>query len=196
MRLVLATWNLDKIREIRQILKDIEIIPISKFPGAEKVEEMGLTFWENAYLKAKYAFELTGLPSAADDTGLVVDYLHGFPGVFSSRFAGENATYTENRKKLLRLLKGVPMSKRRASFVCVVAFVDKNNIAFFEGRVDGFIIPEERGSGTFGYDPVFLYPPYGRTFAEIPVELKNRVSHRFKAFKQLKEFLHARSVSG
>jgi len=196
LRLVLASGNPDKVREIKEILRDIEVLPLSSFVDEFEIEESGLTFRENAYIKVQKAFELTGLPSLADDTGLVVHGLHGMPGVFSSRFAGENAGYEANRRKLLEALRGMPLSARRAYFICVVAFMEKpGEVRFFEGKVEGFITKEPRGDGGFGYDPIFLYPPLGRTFAELSLREKNRVSHRYRALSRFREYLNESGLS-
>ena len=196
MRLVLASGNPDKVREIKEILADIEVLPLSSFVDKIEIEESGLTFRENAYIKARTAFELTGLPSLADDTGLVVYGLHGMPGVFSSRFAGENAGYEENRRKLLEALRGLPHSARRAYFICVIAFIEKpGEVKFFEGKVEGFITEKPRGQGGFGYDPLFLYPPLGRTFAELSLREKNRVSHRYRALSKFRGYLNESGIS-
>ena len=120
----------------------------------------------------------------------MVPALFGMPGVFSARFAGAKASYADNRRKLLRLMEGV--ADRRAAFVSVVVYVDGEREALFEGRVDGWIAREERGTGGFGYDPVFVYPPWGLSFAEIPLEWKNRISHRRKAWEQVRAFLAGR----
>ena len=196
MRLVLASGNPDKVREIKEILADIEVLPLSSLVDKIEIEESGLTFRENAYIKARTAFELTGLPSLADDTGLVVYGLHGMPGVFSSRFAGENAGYEENRRKLLEALRGLPHSARRAYFICVIAFIEKpGGVKFFEGKVEGFITEKPRGQGGFGYDPLFLYPPLGRTFAELSLREKNRVSHRYRALSKFTGYLNESGIS-
>ncbi len=196
MRLVLASGNPDKVREIKEILADIEVLPLSSLVDKIEIEESGLTFRENAYIKARTAFELTGLPSLADDTGLVVYGLHGMPGVFSSRFAGENAGYEENRRKLLEALRGLPHSARRAYFICVIAFIEKpGEVKFFEGKVEGFITEKPRGQGGFGYDPLFLYPPLGRTFAELSLREKNRVSHRYRALSKFRGYLNESGIS-
>jgi len=196
LRLVLASGNPDKVREIKEILADIEVLPLSSLVDKIEIEESGLTFRENAYIKARTAFELTGLPSLADDTGLVVYGLHGMPGVFSSRFAGENAGYEENRRKLLEALRGLPHSARRAYFICVIAFIEKpGEVKFFEGKVEGFITEKPRGQGGFGYDPLFLYPPLGRTFAELSLREKNRVSHRYRALSKFRGYLNESGIS-
>ena len=139
--------------------------------------------------KACTAFQETGLPSLADDSGLEVDFLKGAPGVFSSRFAGEHATYDENNEKLLRLLEGVPDAKRIARFRCVVAYVDDRQEHCVEGVSEGIILEARRGGGGFGYDPIFFLPEQGRTFAEMTRDQKNAISHRGRAFRRMGEFL-------
>ncbi len=130
------------------------------------------------------------MTTIAEDTGLCVDALAGMPGVFSSRFAGTGATYRDNRQKLLSLLEGVPFAERRAFFATVACLTaDGRSFAFAEGRVEGFITTEERGHGGFGYDPVFLYPQMGKTFAELPPEVKNAISHRARAFMAARDIL-------
>ena len=164
MKCIIASRNKDKLQEIKRILSplEVEFLSLLDFPDFGEIEEEGITFVENALLKAKSVFKTFGFPTIADDSGLVVDALYGMPGVFSSRFAGEKAAYSDNRKKLLELLKGVPFYKRRAKFVCVAVFIDSYSKFVIEtGEVEGFITQYERGEGGFGYDPVFLYPPLG-----------------------------------
>ncbi len=190
--LIVATTNREKFVEISDYLKldGLKLIPLFELPDAPEIEETGFTFLENATLKAETIYKLYKKPVFADDTGLCVDYLNGMPGVFSARFAGPDATYEQNRKKLMKLLEGVPFNRRRAYFITQIVFYDPDGkMHAIEGRVNGFITEEERGSGIFGYDPVFLYPPMGRTFAELPVRIKNRVSHRGRALSVLKEML-------
>ncbi|RMF69229.1 MAG: RdgB/HAM1 family non-canonical purine NTP pyrophosphatase [Calditrichaeota bacterium] len=146
---------------------------------------------ENAVKKARTLHEFSGLPTIADDTGLEVDYLNGRPGVFSSRYASEHASYEENVRKLLADLEGVPREKRQARFRCVVAFCDESQTRTFEGVCEGEILGRPKGQTGFGYDPVFWVPAYGLTFAEMPVEQKNRISHRGEAFRKLKAFLES-----
>lgn len=190
-KLLIATQNPHKLREIREILDlpHLELLsPVDLGIHLEPVET-GLTFVENALIKARTGYRLSGIPTVADDSGLVTDALHGMPGVFSSRFAGERASDEENRRKLLALLKTLPSPILRAKFVCVVALVDERGTHLFTGEVEGQLVFEERGSGGFGYDPLFLYPPLGRTFAELPMVVKNRYSHRGRAFRALRRFL-------
>lgn len=188
--LLIATKNPDKLREIKRLLEGIkiDIVSLLDFPEIKGANEDGLTLVENSYKKALEAYLATGIPSVADDTGLVVEALQGMPCVFSARFAGANATYKDNRKKLLKLLYGI--TNRRAKFVTVVTFVRSQDEVFhFIGEVEGFITVEERGDQGFGYDSIFLYPQMGLTFAEMPLELKNKLSHRARAFKEFKKFL-------
>jgi XTP/dITP diphosphohydrolase len=184
-RIVLATNNKDKIREIKDILSGLalEILTLGDFPGAPKTEETGRTLEENAILKAEAIYRFTGLPSVADDSGLEVEALHGAPGVLSSRFAGQHCSYADNNRKLLRLMADVPEEKRRAKFVCVVALAkDARHTVTVRGEVDGIITLDERGENGFGYDPVFYVPQLSRTFAQLAFEEKNRISHRARAF--------------
>lgn len=190
--LIVATTNREKFVEISDFLQldGLKLHPLFEFPDYPEIEETGLTFIENALLKARTIYELYGMPVFADDTGLCVDYLHGMPGIYSARFAGPNATYEQNRRKLMEMLRGVPINKRRAYFVTTIVFFDpEGQKHIIEGRVEGFILNEERGEGMFGYDPIFLYPPMGRTFAELPTRVKNRVSHRGKALSVLRDIL-------
>jgi len=192
MKLVLATNNDHKAKEIKQILSDLkaEILTLKDFPAYRIPEEKGKTLEENALLKAKSAFEHTDIVSIADDSGLEVDALGGSPGVMSARFAGPGCTYKDNNVKLLNLMKDVPDAKRGAAFRCVVAIVfDLDKVRIVEGEVRGIITNEERGEGGFGYDPVFYYPPLEKTFAQLKPEEKNKVSHRCVAFRKAQEIL-------
>jgi XTP/dITP diphosphohydrolase len=192
--LLIATSNMGKAKEISEALKDFdfEIKTLKDFPNITPPQETGNTFFENAYLKAKYYAEKTGLLSLADDSGLEVDILNGAPGIYSSRFAGENASDEENNKKLLELLKNVPLEKRKARFVCViVVYHPSGKYIKSEGIWEGLIGFEPRGSYGFGYDPIFLVPEYNykKTAAELPIEEKNKLSHRGKALVKLKDIL-------
>lgn len=190
-KLVLSTGNQDKIVEIKNLLQhlEIEILTLDAFPGAPDVVEDGETLEENAIKKARAIADFTGLPAVADDTGLEVNYLDGAPGVYSSRYSGEHATYADNVNKLLRELMGVPREKRGARFRYVAAFCNQNDCRTIEGKCEGVIGEERRGTGGFGYDPVFYVQEHGRTFAEMDLELKNRISHRAKAFLKLRELI-------
>lgn len=180
---VIATHNKHKFREIRRILRlPWPIKSLDEFP-AYGVRETGKTLEANALLKARAAVRRTGLPSLSDDTGLEVKALNGAPGVYSARYAGYGCSYEDNNRKLLRAMKGLPLSKRGALFRCVVALaLPDGKHRFFEGRCPGRITAEIRGARGFGYDPVFEVKGAGKTFAEMSLGEKNRISHRFKAF--------------
>jgi XTP/dITP diphosphohydrolase len=191
-RIVLASGNPGKVREIRRILGEfgVEIVPQTEL-GVGDADETGSSFVENALIKARHAADLTGLPAIADDSGLVVDALDGRPGVYSARYAGVQASDDDNIEKLLHELRGVPDDKRTAAFHCCAVYVsaDDSTSLVAEGRWQGRILGERRGSGGFGYDPVFFDPQCGRSAAELGPELKNARSHRGKALAALAEML-------
>ncbi|HDD35649.1 MAG TPA: XTP/dITP diphosphatase [Candidatus Desulfofervidus auxilii] len=192
MKLVLATRNKGKIKEIKALMADIpiEILSLSDFKNIPNIPETGKTFLENALNKAKTVASLTGHFALADDSGLCVDYLNGAPGIHSARFAGDNATDEENNKKLLTLLKDVPWEKRNAAFICVIVLCSPEGKYYScEGRCEGIIAFEPKGKHGFGYDPIFFLPVYKKTMAQIPLEIKNRISHRAKALKKMKEII-------
>jgi len=187
-KLVLATSNLGKVEELKELLQplSLEIYSLQDFPGLKLPPETGRTFEENAILKARFVSSLTGLTALGDDSGLEVEALGGAPGVYSSRFAGEGATDTQNNEKLLGLLKGYPEEKRRARFRCVLALcTPEGDIYTGEGTLEGVITEEPRGNHGFGYDPVFLLPEAGKTLAELEPRVKNNLSHRARALKAL-----------
>ena len=190
-KLILATHNLHKQKEMNSILSPlgILIVGLDEFSHIGDIEETGTTLLENAYIKARTVYKLTGLPSIADDTGLEVDSLDGAPGVYSARYAGKNPTYQENCDKLLLKLKGYPKEKRVATFKTVIAFVDGEREHHAEGVVKGVIVDKYRGVDGFGYDPIFQPESQSQTYAEMDTEEKNRISHRFKALDKIKEFL-------
>tara|TARA_Y100000996_G_scaffold383418_1_gene339342 strand:+ start:247 stop:873 length:627 start_codon:yes stop_codon:yes gene_type:complete len=190
-KLVLATHNLHKQKEMNSILSPLEIliVGLDEFSHIGDIEETGTTLLENAYIKARTVNKLTELPSIADDTGLEVDSLNGSPGVHSARYAGKNPTYQENCDKLLSKLKGYPKEKRVATFKTVIAFVDGEREHHAEGVVKGVIVDKYRGVDGFGYDPIFQPESQSQTYAEMDTEKKNRISHRFKALDKIKEFL-------
>jgi XTP/dITP diphosphohydrolase len=187
-KIVLATGNPGKVREIRRILGElgVEVVPQTEL-GVGDADETGSSFVENALIKARHASLMTGLPAIADDSGLVVDALDGRPGVYSARYSGADATDESNIDKLLRELAGVPDDKRTAAFHCCAVYVstDDSTSLVAEGRWPGRILAERRGAGGFGYDPVFFDPECGRTAAELGPELKNALSHRGKALTAL-----------
>jgi len=195
MKVVLATKNAGKAKEIGRMLEGsgVEIISLEGFPEVELPPETGKTMKENALLKARAAAGATGLPALADDSGLEVDFLGGAPGVYSARYSGEKATDEENWKKLLRELEGVPAERRAARFRCAIALVGFDaDEHLFEGVFEGLIAEAPRGTGGFGYDPVFFVPEAGRTAAELAPDEKNRISHRARALDALKAFLSTR----
>lgn len=192
MKLILATNNLHKVEEIKNKinLENFEILSLKDLKINIEVEEDKDTLEGNAFKKAFEIFKATGIPSLADDTGLFVDALNGEPGVFSSRYAGENATYDDNCTKLLNELKGIPPDKRTAHFVTVACLVfDLNKHFFFEGRVNGIIKEYKSGNKGFGYDPLFIPEGSDKTYAEMTNEEKNQSSHRAKAIEKLINFL-------
>ena len=194
MKIVVATKNEDKLIEIRDIFKGsaYELVSLSEFPNAPDVEETGETLKENAIIKAESAAMATGLPSIADDTGLMVDALNGAPGVRSSRFAGENVSYEENRKLLLSKLNDVPVAERTAKFVSIAALVDQSGHITTMGEVKGVITREARGTNGFGYDPIFQSDFSQMTFGELTREEKRVFSHRGKAFREMLRILDTR----
>ena len=214
MKIILATNNRDKIREIEAIMAsiDIELVHPDSIGGIPEITEDGGTLQENALKKARGIREYSGLCALADDTGLEVEALGGAPGVYSSRYAGEKASYDDNNRKLLRELEGVPGDKRLARFRCVMALAlvngvadllynrlnghdpaDRNLAATTQGRIDalvtegaleGRITDRKRGESGFGFDPVFEVPKLGKTLAEMGPETKNQISHRYRARHQ------------
>jgi XTP/dITP diphosphohydrolase len=192
MRLLLATTNPNKVREIRAMLAGLpqEIVGLDDHGGVEAPEETGLTFEENAHLKARYYSDATGMAAIAEDSGLVVDALDGQPGVESARFAGADTPYAEKFRRLYAMLDERGSRESPARFVCALAVASEGRVIFeARGTVEGSIAPEPRGSHGFGYDPIFFYPPEGRTLAEVGDDIKRAVSHRGAAFRQLRAFL-------
>jgi len=184
--IVLATKNAGKMKEFQQLLKNfpVEVKNLNDFGPIPEALEDGTTFDDNAYKKASFTAKVLGLPAIADDSGLVVEALDGAPGVRSARYAGENATDKENIEKLLHEMEG--KSNRKAAFECVISIAVPSGPALtYEGRCEGEITVKPEGVSGFGYDPVFYYPEYGKTFAEISSEEKNRVSHRGRALQEV-----------
>lgn len=195
MKLVLASSNQGKLAELRELLgdADVELHAQSEF-GVEDADETGPTFVENALLKARHAARITGLPALGDDSGICVDALDGAPGLYSARYAGTHGNAAANIAKLLDALRGVPTEGRTARFVCVLALLrhaDDPQPLIAEGVWEGRILDAPRGSGGFGYDPVFFDPVRGMGAAELEAALKNRISHRGRALAQLRESLLA-----
>jgi XTP/dITP diphosphohydrolase len=192
--IVIATGNQNKFIEISHYFQNfgIKFLSLKNFENVPEVIEDCDTLEGNAIKKAREIFEFTGLPAMSDDTGLEVDALGGRPGVYSARYAGENATYDDNIQKLLEEMKGVPFSKRTATFKTVIAFaVSKTNIITVSGECNGFILEEKKGSSGFGYDSVFFVSDlnFNKTFAEMSLDEKNKISHRAMALKNMKEKL-------
>ena len=186
--LVIATRNKGKTFEIRDLLKGfpINIKNLDDFGPIPEVEEDGNTFDENAYKKASFAARILGLPALADDSGLLVEALGGAPGIHSARYAGENATDEQRRAKLLQEME--EKTDRRAAFECVISIAVPTGAALtYEARCEGLITTEPVGSNGFGYDPIFYYPPLKKTFAELTMQEKSRVSHRGKALRELRD---------
>jgi XTP/dITP diphosphohydrolase len=196
--LVLATRNRHKVIELVALLGDlgITIRTLDEFPEAPDVVEDGDTCEANAVKKARVIAEFTGLPAVADDTGLEVDALGGRPGVYAARYAGEDATYEDNCRKLLQELTGLPREQRTARFLTVAAIaLPSGGIRVAQGTLDGVIAEEASGTLGFGYDPVFLIPELGKTLAQLSADQKNTISHRAKAFAKMREILSASSAS-
>ena len=188
MKILLATQNLGKVRELRDLLVDeeIEVLSLQDIPDWEDVEENGVTFADNAALKAREAVRRTGLIALADDSGLEVDALEGAPGVYSARYAGEPKDDERNNNKLLQLLETIPEDKRTARFRCALVMATPFGEEYLtEGAVEGRILTQRRGLDGFGYDPVFYLPEYARTMAELTLAEKNKLSHRAQAFRQV-----------
>jgi XTP/dITP diphosphohydrolase len=198
-KIVLATGNAGKVREIADLFGSLQLEVVGQSDlGIESPEETGKTFADNALQKARYAAEQTGLPAMADDSGICVDALGGRPGIRSARYAGENATDDENLELLLEDMAGIPDAERGGGFHCAaaLAFPDQRAPIVVEEVWRGTILRERRGTGGFGYDPVFLDPGSGLTGAQLSREEKNRVSHRGKAFRKLRDIVREQLEDG
>lgn len=196
MRLLIATTNPGKLREIRECLSgaSIEILTLADFPALEAPEEVGLTFEDNARAKACYYTARSGVVTVAEDSGLEIDALDGVPGVESARYGGTDTPYTRKFELIYDSLRRRGVAGSPARFVCAVALADTSGIRFqTRGTIEGEIAREPRGSGGFGYDPIFFYPPFGCTLAEAGSR-KAEVSHRARAFKALRRFLSTRPL--
>ena len=192
--LLVATRNRHKRDELAALLADlgIHIRTLDEFPSVHEVQEDGATCEANAIKKATEMANATGLPAVADDTGLEVDALGGRPGVYAARYAGKQATYEDNCRKLLHELSGVPKARRSARFVTVAAIaLPGGEVQISQGVLEGLIAEAAVGSQGFGYDPLFLVPELGKTLAELTAPEKNRISHRAKAFSKAKEILRS-----
>jgi XTP/dITP diphosphohydrolase len=189
MKFILASKNLHKAKEMQSILGESFQLVTQDEAGLGDIEiiEDGSTFEENSIKKAITIMNASNMPSIADDSGLCVDALDGNPGVFTARFAGENATDDQNIAKLLKELDGVPFEKRTARFVCVIAVaIPQKPVVTYRGECKGFILLQKQGDNGFGYDPIFFVPEYQKSMAELDGAIKNSISHRFNALKELK----------
>jgi len=192
MKIIIATKNSGKVKEFKELLKqnnlNLEVISLNDLDTPPEIIENGKDFKENAYIKAKTIFDKYKLPVIADDSGIIAEALGNEPGVYSARYAGENATDEENNRKLIEKLKN--FSNKSAYFQCVLCYINSKGETFFaDGKCRGEIIEKPRGENGFGYDPIFYIPELKKTVAELPSEIKNRISHRGKAFEKLMEIL-------
>ena len=194
-KIIFATGNAGKMKEVREILKDlnVEVLSMKEAGIQADVEENGKTFQENAVIKAREIMKISGEVVLADDSGLEIDYLNKEPGIYSARYMGEDTSYRIKNGNLIERLQGVPDEKRTARFVCAIAaaFPD-GNVETTEGTIEGRIGYEEKGENGFGYDPIFYVPEFGCTTAELTGEQKNQISHRGKALEAMKEILKKR----
>tara|TARA_Y100001968_G_scaffold114674_1_gene104103 strand:+ start:138 stop:770 length:633 start_codon:yes stop_codon:yes gene_type:complete len=196
MNIVVATHNMDKCKEILSELSDLNVSlkTLKEYPEIGEIEETGTTLEENALIKVREVYAATGLPSMGDDTGLEVDALDGEPGVYSARFAGENCSYQDNVNKMLKEMQNVPDLERGAQFRTVVAYKDSKRELICEGIVKGNITTEIKGFGGFGYDPLFYIPEYKKTFAEMTMEEKSKISHRGIAIRRMVQLLKDNAI--
>lgn len=192
MKILIATNNSHKVKEFKEILKDfqdIELITPNELGINLEPNENGNSFEENSKIKCLEFYKASQIPVVADDSGLEIDALNKQPGIYSSRFAGENASDKDNRIKVLQLLDKVNSKDKTARFRCVITYYDGEMLEYFNGSVEGKIIDDERGMNGFGYDPIFIPDHFEHTFAELDEEIKNQISHRAIALKKFKEFL-------
>jgi len=192
MELVVATRNKKKLKEIKEILRirGLRFSSLADFAKMPRIIENGRTFRENALKKAVKIARATGKFTLGEDSGLCIDALHGAPGIYSSRFSGKNKSDLQNNLKVLRLLEGLPLKKRKAHYVCAVALADKEGlVGVVEGRCNGLIAFEMRGTSGFGYDPLFLIPKYKKTFAELGERIKHKMSHRYRALEKARKII-------
>lgn len=194
-RIIFATTNKNKVREVNMMMEgfDVELVPMTEVGIDVDIEETGTTFEENAIIKAKAICELTGEIALADDSGLEVDYLDGAPGVYSSRFLGEETPYEIKNDYIIEKLKDAKGDERTARFACAMAMVfPDGEVETCYGTIEGLIGYEQRGNNGFGYDPIVYVPEYEMTTGEMAPELKNSISHRGKALEQMKEIMKRR----
>jgi len=191
-KIVFATTNEGKVKEIKEILAGfpIEVVSMKEMNITADIEENGATFEENSLIKAREVSKLTGLPAMADDSGLEVDYLNGEPGIYSARYLGRDTDYNYKNNYIIEKLKNAKDEERSARFVCVISLVLPDGREFIKkGVMEGRIAYEIKGENGFGYDPVFYLPEYGMTSAELSGEEKNKISHRGKALRAMKELI-------
>lgn len=193
MNIIFATGNAGKVREVKEILADLnmEVYSMKEAGVWAEAEENGTTFAENALIKAKdIAGKVSDAIVLADDSGLVIDALHGEPGIYSARYMGEDTSYAIKNANLIQRLEGVPKEQRTARFVCAIAAVFPNGMTYTtEATIEGYIGYEERGEGGFGYDPIFMVEELGCSTAELSAEQKNAISHRGKALQAMKVYI-------
>lgn len=192
LQLVVATKNRKKLSEIKEILKGIklDLLSLDVYKNAPRVLENGKTFQENAVKKAVKLARFTGKLCLGEDSGLCVNALGGAPGIYSARFSGRTKSDLKNNLKLLKLLKDLPLAKRKAYYVCAVALADRSGlVGVVEGRCSGLIAFEPKGSAGFGYDPLFYIPKYKKTFAQLGEKIKHKMSHRYYALKKAKRII-------
>jgi len=191
-KLVLATHNRDKFKEMRKALEglDWEVVAAFDFPGVPDVIEDGQTLEENSLKKAKELSVFTGFPTLSDDTGLFIEALNGQPGIYAARFAGEKCTYEDNVRKVLSLMTGVMVASRKAVFRTIITFYDPEKGAKqVFGQVEGLITETIHGAGGFGYDPIFMPEGFSKTFSEMTLDEKNQISHRGRALQKARQLL-------
>ena len=193
MKIVLATHNKDKCAEMKEILghMNLSFVTLKEFPEVGEIIEDGNTLMENALIKARIVYNITKLPSIADDTGLAVDALNGAPGIYSARFAGENCSYSDNINKLLKKMKKISINQRSARFCTSIAYIDDKLELTTEGIVKGIITNVTKGIDGFGYDPVFYIPSIKKTYAEMSMNEKNQISHRGIAIRNMQKLLYS-----
>ena len=187
MKLLLATQNKHKVEELTRLMQPyaVEVVSLLEYPEIGEIIEDGDTLEANALIKARTGYAHCGIPTIADDTGLAVDALDGAPGVYAARYAGENATYDDNVKKMLNELSGVPEDRRQAQFQTAAVFFDGSETVIGHGEVPGIITMERQGNSGFGYDPIFYIPEKQKTYAQMDLKEKNILSHRKRAFAHL-----------
>ena len=190
--LIVATKNKGKLKEIKELLKefDLKVTSLAEYPDVPEIVEDGKDFYENALIKARTVARHTGKLVLGEDSGIEVEYLNNDPGLYSARFAVEDATDVDNNAKLMRELDGVPKEKRKARYRCFVAMLDGEKIVgVVDGRCEGYITTEPHGENGFGYDPYFFIEEYGKTFGELDPAIKSKISHRAKALVKVKELI-------